>query len=469
MFRLVAHGAGTDWIDVWLGVLDSTVRPAAGSVGVRGKAAPVPVPAEAWTQLTIDDELPAEERTVWVQTIRLAGLSSGQRHELEATVGAERARCMGSTLPARLPGPLDPPFVVLLGSCFASYRAAEGLPGRTVAGLPPDYTPHVKLLIGDQVYLDNPAWEILPRARGGLATRLLRKYLDTWGQGDNDTGFAAILARGSTWFLADDHEFWNNHPNWSPLLATRGPNARSMWASIATQLFAGFTGRPVAALTQPQRFAVGPVEFYLADTRFGRQPGDAQFMTTAALDDLTDWLRAPGQQWPSVLVLAAPLFTEPSGWLGATFADRTLANFAQYPVLADAILESPRSLLVLAGDVHFGRVAVVRRRSDLELVEIVASPLALVSELVGGKFTDAPPQFPVRVGRQPRQRVEQPVWRDWRRPERGLVTDHFYTLSFTGTERSVTVHLAAWPIEPHPGQGLKPAGTMDLSLTRRPL
>jgi hypothetical protein len=467
MLRLVAHEAGTDWITAWLGVLDSTARPPAGTLTVRGRS--VAVPADGWHGLTVDRELPAQARTVWTQKLRIAGLPAGQRHEVEAAVGSDRARCTASTLPDRLPGPLDPPFVVLLGSCFASYRAAEGLPGRTVVGLPPDYAPHAKLLIGDQVYLDNPAWEVLPRARGALAERLLRKYLDTWGQGDSHNGFAAILGRGSTWFLADDHEFWNNHPNWSPLLATRGANARQQWASIATALFAGFTGRPAAELTQPQRFAVGPIEFYLADTRFGRQPGDAEFMAPAALDDLLAWLRDPGRPWPSVLVLSAPLFTEPSGWFGATFADRTLANYAQYPRLADAILECRRSLLVLAGDVHFGRVAIVRRRSDLELIEIVASPLALVSELVGGKFTDAPAEFPVRVGRQPRQPVSQPAWHGWSRPERGLVSNHFFTLSFTGTEQSVSVHLAAWPIEEHAGRAVRPAGTMDLSLTRRPL
>ena len=191
-------------------------------------------------------------------------------------------------------------------------------------------------------------------------------------------------------------------------------------------------------------------------------------MDPAALDDLMRWLRAPAERWPSVLVIAAPLFTKPAGWFGSTFADRTLANYKQYPQLVDAVLESPRSLLVLGGDVHFGRVAVSRRSADLELVEIVASPLALVSDLVGGSFTDAPDQFPVRAGREPRQRVNQPAWQGWRGSDRGLVMNHFFTLSFSGTEQSMRVELAAWPIEGTGQRAVTPVGTMNFSLTRRP-
>ena len=467
MLRLVAHDAGTDWIDAWLGVLDSRTQPPAGTIVAGGRN--WPAPSERWVQLTAGDRLPAQARTVWTQKVRIGpGLAAGTRHELTATVGAESARCMGATLPSRLPGPLDPPFVILLGSCFASFRDEEGLAGLTVANLPPAYTPHAKLLIGDQVYLDNPAWEILPRDIGGLAASLLNKYLATWRQGDAQSGFAAILQTGSTWFLADDHEFWNNHPNWSPLLATRRADDRREWAAIATDLFAAFSGTPGRALTAGQRFFVGPVEFYLADTRFGRRAGSDVFMDPAALDDLMRWLRAPGDRWPSVLVIAAPLFTEPAGWFSSTFADRTLANYRQYPQLVDAVLESPRSLLILGGDVHFGRVAVSRRSADLELVEIVASPLALVSDLVGGSFTAAPGQFPVRAGREPRQRVDQPSWQGWRGSDRGLVMNHFFTLSFSGTEQSVRVELAAWPIEGGGHRGLVPVGTMDFALTRRP-
>ena len=65
MLRLVAHDAGTDWIDGWLGVLDARARPPAGTITAAGRS--WPAPSEGWSQLTLGDRLPAEARTVWTQ------------------------------------------------------------------------------------------------------------------------------------------------------------------------------------------------------------------------------------------------------------------------------------------------------------------------------------------------------------------------------------------------------------------
>ncbi|MDQ2710437.1 MAG: hypothetical protein M3Z25_23715 [Actinomycetota bacterium] len=77
-----------------------------------------------------------------------------------------------------------------------------------------DGEPDLKILTGDQVYLDTPL--VLPMFAGAIRRRISR----TWDK----LGF--LLSHGANICASDDHEFWNNHPYRPPfitnLLGLRG-------------------------------------------------------------------------------------------------------------------------------------------------------------------------------------------------------------------------------------------------------
>ncbi len=400
--------------------------------------------------------------------------SPGEEVRLTGTLRTEPAWCRFQTLPRQLPRKQDSPFTILLGSCFAYFQDEAGLAGANLANLPAPFKPALKFLAGDQVYLDNPATEVLPRKAPDLAARLLNKYVATWTQGGGWGGFSRILAEGGTYFLADDHEFWNNHPNWSPLIAFRGPEKRAEWIQIAGELYKKFQTLPDQQPAQAQQFSVEPVDFFLADTRFGRDLGSSRFMDQDELGKLSNWLASPADR-PGVLVIGAPLFTQPAGWIGSWLADRSLANYKdQYSELAQAVLDSPRSLLILSGDIHCGRVAEAIGLSPqdterrITLFELISSPLALVSNLAGGTFEPAPARFPVeaapgdsRIGVKTRQ------WDKWNGTGHGLDQNQFITLSFTQVDQAVNVRAIVWEITRRTPHIPICRGAYDCKLPRR--
>jgi hypothetical protein len=454
---LVPHHASQDRASVWAAVSGSAVRP--GSILLTAdQGQSVTGRSEDWKVIDVGGDLPDEYRTTWTQTLELTGLTPGRRHLVRGVVDSVEAFCRPGTLPDVLPPKGQAPYVVLLASCFASFKDKHGAAGASVAGLRAEYRPHLKLLCGDQVYLDNPWYEILPRTRAGLAQRFLDKYLATWMPSGGHTGLAQLLAEGSTYFLADDHEFWNNHPNWGPLVASRLEGQRQDWSDVAQALYETFQAAPGQNVKKTQQLQLGPLEVRVVDTRFGREAGDTDFMDEDEHAELVAWLR--GGTAPAVVVLGAPLFTKPAGWFSSRFADRSLANYEQYAGLADALLASQRPILVLTGDVHFGRYATAKDdfASRAKLVEIAASPLALVDSAVGGTFQKAPDRFPVESKKgAPHSNVRTWQWNDWREPESGLAANHFVTLSLNAHGRGASIRATAWKIA---GDPASPSGAV---------
>jgi hypothetical protein len=459
---LVPHGLASDRSTIWAAAFGRATRPPAGRLDADGRS--WTLPASGWRVVDVGDALPADARSAWIHTATLTGLEPGRFYTVRGEVDVLSARCRTATAPVRLPRDPDIPFTVWLGSCYAWYQDRTGLAGLNTANLASAHRPSVKILCGDQVYLDNPWYELLPRDPEGLATRFLNKYVATWTQGGGDTGFSRLLAEGPTYFLADDHEFWNNHPNWSPLLATRSATQRQEWAAAASALYRHFQTVPAQNPAEVRRLAVGPVEFLFADTRFGRREGADRFMTPAALAEVVDWLLSGPTDRPGVLVISAPLFADAANWFSAKFADRSLANYAQYAVLSDAIVRSQRAVLVLAGDIHCGRLAVAQRGTGLPVVEIISSPLALVDTSVGGEFHAAPPFFPMKAGGPPRLPVMTQAWTP---PEGGLAENHFVTLGFTETDQSVRVQATAWAVAQRTPHHPIQRGAASLNLPRR--
>lgn len=240
-----------------------------------------------------------EPRTCYSLELRVDGRDTGD--------GLDRHLRKGSvvTLPSMLPAGGEKPFTMLLGSCFYGPEDTDGMVGATYRRLPESRRPDAKVLCGDQVYLDNPwrdttlKWYGGNRKPGLFRAMLFKKYVDNWGQvRDESAGFRHLLANGANYFCADDHEFWNNAPNFGGVglanTLTRGQ--RRWWFEEARRLFRAFQS-PSCLLS----LEVPPLSVRIVDTRIHRDTKGRRFMRDADLREVGSWiedLRGPGA-WSS--------------------------------------------------------------------------------------------------------------------------------------------------------------------------
>ena len=255
--------------------------------------------------------------------------------------------------------------------------------------------------------------------------------------GDTDTA-----KRDWSYFTSDDHEFWNNAPDAGTYVRSTWTEAgRAQWQATARALYRAFQSDRTTDC-----FQVGGLSFFVADTRWNRDPDRHALLSDADLRALLAWIA--GLRGPGVLVVGQPVFAEQGGLL-ARFVDWSLPDFAQYREIATALYQAPHSVVVFTGDVHYGRVA----SCDLparpggapaRLIEIVASPLALVSKASGGRWSAAPTQFPSfaipGLGRLP-VTTEQSFQ---------LFDNHYLTIEFSAVGAGVALGVKAWPVTPTP-------------------
>ncbi len=374
----------------------------------------------------------------------LRGLAPGNAYALELRVnGQARASATVMTLPERLPTAGQRPFTVLLGSCFCVAKDGAGRVGNTFFHLPAGARPDVKILCGDQVYLDSPWTHYLfaTHSPEELEAEFFENYFRTWTQRGPASGFQLLLESGANYFASDDHEFWNNAPNKGAYVAdTWLPGGSRRWLEVAGGLFRRFQTDATIA-----RFEVSPLSFCIADTRVNRSTDRTQFMTPAELGQVEQWLASlPG---PGVLVLGQPVLTGKTGIRGH-LGDWGLADFDQYTPLVRALHAARHSIVVLTGDVHFGRVASCRLPLGCDLIEVVSSPMALVDSKAKGKWGPAPALFPVFDIPGVRK---VPV----RTEDFSSTQDHFLTLEFSAVGGRVRMVVKAWSIlgrvDPSPG------------------
>ena len=157
---LVPHEVGLDRVELWVGALDEPdIDPAALSVGLAIPAAPAPTPIGAW-----DGIVSAGPRSIRFRRLVIDGLLPRGRYRFELRLdGRVVSDAVATTLPERLPSLDERPFTIMLGSCFARAADGAGNAGRAYAQLPADVQPDIKILCGDQVYLDQPtpnSWSI---------------------------------------------------------------------------------------------------------------------------------------------------------------------------------------------------------------------------------------------------------------------------------------------------------------------
>ena len=101
-----------------------------------------------------------------------------------------------------------------------------------------------------------------------------------------------------------------------------------------------------------------------------------------------------GLQGVGVVVIGQPIFSAKAGFFASRFADKNLPNYKQYEDVARILSRTQRSIIVLTGDVHYGRVASCNLGPNVSIYEIISSPTALVNPAVGGKWDAPPGNFP---------------------------------------------------------------------------
>ncbi|MCF4175160.1 hypothetical protein [Vibrio sp. McD22-P3] len=263
---------------------------------------------------------------------------------------------------------LDKGFTVSLGSCF--YEEHDG--GQTSSSYQAlmeskkaKARPHISFLTGDQVYLDIGADSLSPIPKE-VRERVADDYAMQW------QGLRGVLSNGGTWFLADDHEYWNNYPfieGWSPFIqALRVPAIKRAWQSTARD---GLIH--VQRVTPVRIFDIGnDVSFCTADLRSFRQK--SRILPAANIERICTWIKK--LKSPGVLVLSQPII-EPKG----SDSDRNFVSYTKdYSTVVQAIKDAPHDILVLSGDIHYGRICKVNFKGRANrLFEVVSSPMSNLS------------------------------------------------------------------------------------------
>jgi hypothetical protein len=429
---LVPQEVGLDRVELWVGALDEPdIDPMSLIVGLAIPAAPAATPIGAW-----DGIVSAGRRSLRFQRLVIDGLLPRGRYRFELRLdGRVVSDAVATTLPERLPSLDERPFTIMLGSCFARAADGAGNAGRAYAQLPADLQPDIKILCGDQVYLDQPTPEFLIHTHtlDGLRERHLANYASAWDQTD---GFRELLRAGGTYFSSDDHDFWNNAPNATVIARdTWSEEGRANWRDAARTMYDAFQ-RPIDRA--PTSFTVGDLSVFVADTRLDRTEGTDAFATDAQLSAIETWIH--GLTGPGCLVVGQLVFSGRAGWKGR-WMDYGLADFGSYRRLAGALLSAQHSVVILTGDVHFGRVAVASRAPRGDIVEVVASPLALVAPVPKNTWKAAPSTFPEwaipGLTRRPVQTAEAFQ----------LNVNQFSTVAFSRSGGFVRMRVRAWPVE----------------------
>ena len=427
-YLLVPHEVSATQATIWIGAVDERVGGEALTCEPGAGRHPLDEGWERW-------ETRPGGRSIAFQRVTVSGLRPRTTYSLALHAGGHiEASGTVTTFPESLPGPGERPFVVLLGSCFYAREDKTGRAGNAFFHVPAALRPDVKFLSGDQVYLDAPWLHFLvdTHSEEQMREEFLDTYLRSWSQQGPAMGLGELLRHGATYFCSDDHDLWNSAPNKCIYARdTWTDSGRDRWLRVARDLYRVFQSTALV-----RRFSVGTLSFLVLDTRLERRADRSQFMPPESMLAVEEWIS--GLNGPGVLVCGQPIFAERAGIKGH-LTDWELPDYDQYPSLVRLLAATRHSIVILTGDVHFGRVATCRLPSGLELLEVISSPLALVDKAVGGSWKKAPDFFPsFDIPGMVKAPVQTETY--------ALTDNHFLTLEFSAMGGGVSVVVRAWPI-----------------------
>jgi hypothetical protein len=409
MFTIVPRRVTETSADIFVGAFGRTEQPPRLRLQVSGLKSRTVQPWQV-----IDGG--RAEPIYWWSSL-LEGLTPNTFYSLQLLDGPnELATAHVETLPLQLPSTdsgtgHDRPFTLWLSSCFCARQSPEGLGAMLEQVLDdPRQRPHLKLMVGDQVYLDELSLFIYTAlSEGRLRSRFNQQYARTWTHPD----FARLLSAGANYFLADDHELWNNYPNSPVGIAIR---SRAFWRSWFRLAYLERC-QPIQAVRPIEQLDIGQdLSLFFADTRIDRGEALDMFMAEGnfagpASGERGSWERLAAWlsqlRTPGVLVLQQPVIAA-----AGSGRDRKLADYAQYwHRLLPALHACRQDLVILAGDAHAGSIArtiLGRGSRQHQLLQVVSSPLALVSPIAAATPEHVPCFPAVDVGTDPSP-VEYPM------------------------------------------------------------
>ncbi len=425
---MLPHTPQSDGIELWFGHVHSKQPPATLKLNLGAQALQI---SPRWQPHHFG------QKTLWIAREPLSGLAANQLYQVQLADSALAARF--KTLPRQLPREGSDAFSILLGSCFSYRSDRAGEIGQLSQRIPIRDTPHIKMLCGDQVYLDIPIAERFPLDSDALRQRLLHKYRLNWNHGitPGSQGFGSFLQWGANLFTADDHEFWNNYPfPQAHIASTWSASRRRVLRQSTRELFAAFQAdyahpqgeRTLRFMRIGTRGMPGALDILIIDSRWSRS--ETHLYNPDDLKVLSKHLRQLRN--PAVVVVGQPLFETPQKRFARRWFDANTPDFEDYAILSDALLQAPHDVLLLGGDIHGGRVARARLGAK-QLVEVVSSPLALV-ELGKHAKSKAHPSFPAH---RPRTEVQTLYT---------LGEDNSTLLRFSQHQRAVAVDVAFYAI-----------------------
>lgn len=456
LWNIVVHDVGVDFANVWIGTLHPNLRkPACLMVRVsntKGKLIrEISIDKSQWRR-------PFRHlKQRFYTLLKIENLAPGSHYQLrffevnnDQIIPLPMTDAEFDTIGYSLndyPAGLN----IAIGSCF-SEQYDGGAVSHSYQALYnkqlPEISPHFTFLLGDQVYLDVGMDSLSVKSRE-IRQRIASDYEQHW------FALRGIFQHGATWFLADDHEFWNNYPFYSglnPYLQTlRLESVRNVWRQTARD------GVNNIQNVKPVRFInVGEdLSFCLADFRTKRTA--KKLLQPEYFDVILDWiaqLKSPG-----VLVISQPVFDSVGD------EDMKLPNYKQYKKLLKAFQHADHDVLVLAGDLHMGRIASfqfnkpgTKDEPGRTLHEVVASPLSNLSgpTSLAARTTcekSRPQVFPPEA-------IEGITTNPVCYPERWCVStefrmsdlrylkdrtkEHFSTLNFQKVDNKLEVSVRAW-------------------------
>lgn len=283
------------------------------------------------------------------------------------------------TLPKRLPlhKSRAKPFTIALGSCYWPDQDG-GRVGTAYRGLyeyprHPHDSPDLTFLTGDQVYLD-VGFDLRSWVPHEVRRRIAQDYARHW------QGLSDVLTRGATYMLPDDHEWYNGYPeppdpNNPYLWALQDPKVRKAWEQTAWQGIENVQQCPVVEFMTFGNDRRKDLSICLADLRSFRKPKLGGLMKDGDLDRVIDW--AKDLETPGVLVSPQPLIVTKNKH------EANLLDYTEdYCRLLAALGHTGHDIVVMSGDVHYGRVVSVKLGAKgATLYEVVSSPLSNLTYL----------------------------------------------------------------------------------------
>lgn len=352
-----------------------------------------------------------------------------------------------STMPARV---TDQGVTFLFGSCFSRKDDKSGKLGAALKFLMKNQDasrPAFKMMIGDQVYQDWPPVLLTRRTP-------VRIYADRYEEFWADDAYRGALQACPNFFLCDDHEFWNDYPEFQKQLPiTYGARRRKIFGDVANALYYAYQRCLNLEETEWTQFKIDPVSFFISDSRSKRdevaKPG-AQFFTDQQWAALEKW--ANELDGPGVFVIGQPPFQK-----DGDRKDHSLSNFpADYRRLLKVFSDAqggndrtPHNILVLSGDIHTGRLAtgaIINQKPGNNrfdtLYEFIASPSSVLQPDGFGSTEDPPAKMP----------AENPVLKISQATD-DLTTDNNigHVRMSPGTNGRIQFDLTLWRVSPYSG------------------